>query len=190
MILLIGPALLVSLMMGGSQTSAVLNPEMGVVLGGEQAGWLLEARCSRQVPGPVESAWLPDEVTIQRLERALGPALDDAIKRVPTLGGRAANDYYRQYAGAVIGGVRVVYISGFYRSFLEGGALRDEVNRLTHARQWRTTAIGVMWCDGGTAFFGAEYYPDSGEIRNIRFDGAATVVGLPIDSVGTKVPPR
>jgi len=110
-------ALLVVL--NGLQSSAVLTPERGVVLHGEQAGWLFVPRCSCKVPEPVESAWAPDSETIRRLELALGPVLQEGLKLMPE---RQANDYYRQYAGAVIGGERIVYINGFYGGMLDAAA--------------------------------------------------------------------
>ena len=84
----------------------------------------------------------------------MGPILQDALRQIP---GREANDYYRQYAGAVIGGERIVYVNGFF-----GGKLAD-------ALQWRTKAIGA--CDGGSNFFGAEYVEGNDTIRNLRFHG-------------------
>lgn len=137
------------------QPSAVLNPDRGVVLTGEQAGWLFVQRCSRQVPGPVERAWTPDVETIRRLELTLGPVLQNALQTTP---GRQAADYYRQYAGAVIGGERIVYVSGFYDGPIA---------------QWRTMAF-MEPCDGGANYFGAEYVARNDTIRNLRFDGALT----------------
>jgi hypothetical protein len=140
-------------------------------LTGEQAGWLFVPRCSRQVPGPVESAWTPDVETIFHLELTFGPILQDALKGIP---GRQANDYYRQYAGAVIGGERIVYVNGFLGGLLEAARRSPDVNRFTKVLEWRTTAnVGI--CDGGANYFGAEYVSASDTIRNLRFDGALTI---------------
>jgi hypothetical protein len=83
--------------------------------------------------------------------------------------------------GAVIGGERIVYINGFYCGMLDAARRSPDANRFTHALQWRTTAMGVQSCDGGSNYFGAEYLADVDTIRNLLFDGAATIAPRSID---------
>ncbi len=77
-------------------------------------------------------------------------------------------DYYRQYAGFVIKGRRVIYVNGFY-----GGNVEEP--SVPHAKgdkvpgDWRHTA--QMICDGGSITFGVEYYPDTGTFSSFSFNG-------------------
>jgi hypothetical protein len=72
-------------------------------------------------------------------------------------------DYYRQYAGFVIGGRRVIYVNG----------VADSAVRSTNPNQpfdWRTQAVQI--CDGGTVTFGVEYDPQTRQFSNFAFNGA------------------
>ena len=122
-----------------------LNPETATILAAEM-GWVTVKQCSRPVPHPVEGVWRPDKETIVRLEKALAPALVDALRRAPIPEFRRypPSDYYRQYVGLVVDGKRVVYVNGFHRKFLEIST------RSGRTPDWRTTPINV--CDGAELF--------------------------------------
>jgi hypothetical protein len=77
---------------GGGLTSATANSERVVI--------------AAQGPGPIEEIWTPDASTISLLESALDAALQTAIDRAPESRRLkpVAADYYRQYAGFVVGG--------------------------------------------------------------------------------------
>jgi hypothetical protein len=138
-----------------------LKPEWGAVLPETEArrAFGKPRLCNRPAPGPIDSMWIPDDATIRRLETALGPALRNAIQTSTIRGGKPdAADFYRQYAGFLVEGRRIVYINGFHvdaaRSF--GPA-------------WKTKA--VLACDGGMLFSGAEFRLDTGVVEKIIFNG-------------------
>jgi hypothetical protein len=141
-----------------------LNPETATILA-EEMGWVTVKQCSRPVPHPVEGVWRPDKETIVRLEKALAPALVDALRRAPIPEFRRypPSDYYRQYVGLVVDGKRVVYVNGFHRKFLEIST------RSGRTPDWRTTPINV--CDGAELFFGAEFEVAAGRVENVYFNG-------------------
>jgi hypothetical protein len=124
-------------------------------------------QCSRVVPKSVQDVWLPTPELIRQVELALAPPLQKELDRVsPSEAQRvSAGDYYRQYAGVVIAGQRMVYINGFHRSYLEMGSLKPPLLD----PGWRRIAVNV--CDGWRRYFGAEYDPVARKVRNIRFNG-------------------
>ena len=131
------------------------------ILGGDAARALAH-QCSRVSPGPVDDLWTPSETEISQFE-------DDLILRVareqeargesPSPGG-----YYRQYAGFVIGGRRIIYVNGVDESAVE----RDP--NPARPFDWRTQPILI--CDGGPITFGAEYDPATHQISNFAFNGS------------------
>ena len=116
---------------------------------------------------------MPDKETIDRLEKALAPALLDALRRAPIPESRRypPADYYRQYAGLIVNGRRVVYVNGFHRKYLEISA------RSGHTPAWRTTPVNV--CDGAELFFGAEFDAAAEQIQHVYFNGN---IGRPPDT--------
>jgi hypothetical protein len=145
----------------GSQTQPVLlKPDWGVVLPEEQAKVFWKPRlCNRPAPGPIQDIWIPDLAIIRRLETALGPALQEAIEESNIAPVKPnAGDFYRQYAGFVVGGKRIVYINGLHKKTIDLGAER-----------WQTQAFSP--CDGGMLFFGAEYVVETRTVRSIVFNG-------------------
>jgi hypothetical protein len=122
--------------------------------------------CSRGAPGPITGTWRPDESTLRAVERALPPALQEAIDANPRRQFSAklrSEDYYHQYAGVIVGGKRLVYVNGFHESYLWMWP-----HTLRFTLEWRERAIAV--CDGGMGFFGAEYDPESGRVSSIDFN--------------------
>lgn len=118
----------------------------------------LASQCSRPSPGPVESTWSPSEADVAAIE-------DELLLRVareleqrgesPSPGG-----YYRQYAGFVIGGRRIIYVNEV-----------DEqaIDRSGSSFDWRTQPVRI--CDGGPITFGAEYDPATHRFSNFAFNG-------------------
>jgi hypothetical protein len=135
--------------------------ETRTVLEGEQAHALAH-QCSRVSPGPVESVWTPAPAQLDALESELILLLSrqlEAAGESPSPG-----DYYRQYAGFVIGGRQVIYINGIAED-----AVVSEPNP-DHPFDWRSQAIGI--CDGGTITFGVEYDVATRRFSNFAFNGA------------------
>ncbi|HYD88592.1 MAG TPA: hypothetical protein VEA80_14050 [Vitreimonas sp.] len=130
------------------------------VLSGDAAR-TLAGQCSRISPGPVEDVWTPDEAQIERVE-------DDLILRVaremeargqsPSPGG-----YYRQYAGFMIDGRRIIYVNGVDESAIQNASGPAQ------AFDWRTQP--VLICDGGAITFGAEYDPATRQVSHFAFNG-------------------
>jgi hypothetical protein len=107
--------------------------------------------CSRDSPGrhpgEVTGFWAPSRQQIDQLEAALH-------KLQPVIATPTKSD--RQYVGIESDGHRLIYINAFY--------LADHSD-LDPGR----AAIRV--CDGGSAFWGAIYDPQSGEFSQVETNG-------------------
>ncbi len=107
--------------------------------------------CSRPSPGRdagrVSGYWAPSRQQVDQLEAAL-PQLQPALAD--------ARDFDRQYVGIEIAGRQLIYINAFH---LPDGA------SINPARE----AIRV--CDGGRAFWGALFDPQSGQFSELQFNG-------------------
>jgi hypothetical protein len=141
-----------------------LDPKGGVVLPLDHAADVAK-QCSRGSPGPVEGTWLPSANEIRDLEARLPQALDDALGRRGRLADRSRG-IGRQYAGLRIAGRNVIYVNGFPLAEFETDArYRPGLSR----DDWKKHAI--MVCDGGPAFFGAEYDPETKTFSQFQFNG-------------------
>ena len=145
----------------GKEPQVRLRPDWSVVLPEDQARAFWKPQlCNRPAPGPIERTWIPDHATIRRLETALGPALQKAIEVSKIAETKpAVSDFYRQYAGFIVAGQRIVYINGFHAKTVDRG----------RPMSWRTQAL--LPCDGGMLFFGAEFRVDTGVVDKIIFNG-------------------
>ncbi len=135
-----------------------LDPAKGVVLSPDRALDLAH-QCSRRSPGPVTGSWSPSPQMIADLEAGLGIVLERQIAATPSAG-VTPQDYYRQYAGLLIGGRQVIYVNGV--------AART-VERDASGERWKTEP--AMICDGGTITFGIEYDPATKAFSNFAFNG-------------------
>jgi hypothetical protein len=122
--------------------------DSGAILSGENAKALLR-QCSRIAPEKVTAQWMPTSDQIVRLE-ALLPAFKRGLKQPDA----PLEAFYRQYAGFVAGGRKIVYINFFPKD-------TDP--------QWRSRA--VMVCDGGERFWGVEFEVDRSRFVNAAFNG-------------------
>lgn len=140
--------------------ASLWTPETRTVLTGDAARALAH-QCSRISPGPVSDVWTPSDADLDTLEDPLIVQLArelEARGESPSPGG-----YYRQYAGFVIGGKRVIYVNGVSEAAIE----RDLGNATF---DWRTQPVQI--CDGGSITFGAEYDPATHQISNFAFNDA------------------
>jgi hypothetical protein len=142
------------------QVAELWTDDTRTILTGDAARTLAR-QCSRVSPGPVEDVWTPSEEQIEEVEDNLILHLARELEQAgqsPSPGG-----YYRQYAGFVVGGKRIIYVNGVDESAIE----RDTAA----AFDWRTQAVQI--CDGGTITFGAEYDPTTRQFSNFAFNGSA-----------------
>lgn len=126
-----------------------------VVMPFDQAKALL-AQCSRRTPPLGERGWTPAPADIERFEAALPAALTRTTANHPYLKA-GPKGWLRQYVGMIRDGRRVIYGNFFPK----GGD--DEFKR------WREQAVAV--CDGGSAFFGAEFDADGNTVIEIDYNG-------------------
>ncbi len=140
-----------------------LNPDWGTVFPADRAA-LLARQCSRTMPAPVTGTWAPTAAQIAALESGLAQMLADhlAVRSDVRL---SAADYYRQYGGLVVGGRRIIYVNGFFRSLID-----DEVRAHRMPSDWHK--VPALICDGGTLGFGVEYDPATGAFANFAFNGS------------------
>ena len=134
-----------------------------VVLDGQHAAGVLR-QCSRPSPEKVAGTWQPSESDVKELEANL-PRIQqikstlccNKAARVKDL-----SNYYRQYVGVVIGNRRVIYINAFASGILDVTDRKD---------RWRHEPM--LACDGGDAFWGAIYDPQTKEFSQLAFNGVA-----------------
>ncbi|HYD72593.1 MAG TPA: hypothetical protein VEF55_05610 [Candidatus Binatia bacterium] len=143
------------------EVAELWTAETRTILTGDAARSLAR-QCSRISPGPVEEVWTPTDAEVAAIEDELillvARELEEASQS-PSPGG-----YYRQYAGFVIGGQRVIYVNG-----VDDTAIQRAPNP-NHPFDWRTQPVQI--CDGGTITFGAEYNPATHRFSNFAFNGA------------------
>jgi hypothetical protein len=146
-----------------------VDSTVGVILSTHQARTALD-QCSRLVPSPLSGTWTPDEATVRKLELVLGHALDRALDEriAPVTTKHSSSDYYRQYAGLMIGKKRIIYVNGFTKSSVEQMATAHRQHPEIKEIAWRTRA--VVACDGGSTYFGAVFNPATGKIEGIEFN--------------------
>jgi len=126
-----------------------------VILPFDQAKTLL-SQCSRPTPLPGERGWTPSPGDIARFEAALPKALAPATAKHPFLE-PVPKGWLRQYVGMIRKGHRVIY----------GNFIPTRAGDFNY---WRSAAVAV--CDGGPAFFGAEFDADRNAITDIEFNGS------------------
>lgn len=148
----------IGLLVASCAASAGL-PADAVILPGSAAATMLR-QCSRQAPRPGEATWQPGADDIAALEAALPAAL--AAQREGRGLTNAPAGWLRQYVGIVRGGRRFVYGNFFPR---EAARYGDDPGRWRHEP--------VMVCDGGPAFFGAEYDLEGRTFTQLGFNGLA-----------------
>ncbi len=146
----------------GAQTVPAALPPHAVVLPAEAVQPMLR-QCSRATPSPGESAWQPEAMDIVGFEAALPAALAERRRTAETPDwANDRNGWRRQYVGYVRDGRRFIY-GNFYPRGVSDGEPGNE--------RWHREPIVI--CDGGPAFFGAEYDVEAGRITHLDFNGSA-----------------
>ena len=129
------------------------------VLPGSAVTMMLE-QCSRSTPASGEARWQPGGAEIAAVDTAVVAALR-AEGRIQRDLAAFPSGWLRQFVGIVRGGRRFIYANY---------VLREGANPLGYSESWRTEPVIV--CDGGPAYFGAEYDVDSGRITHLEFNGS------------------
>jgi hypothetical protein len=142
-----------------ARPTAVPPATRSVVLPEAQAGALVE-QCSRAVPR-ITGSWTPSARDVRRLEADLKHLKGQRAAACCSQSAKMddASRYYRQYAGIVRGGRRLIYVNGFLEPPTGAGAV-----------DWKQAP--VIACDGGTSFWGVLYDPDSRTFSQLAFNGA------------------
>lgn len=136
--------------------------ETRTILTGDAARALAH-QCSRVSPGPVEDIWTPSDADVASLEDAL---VAELTRQLEAAGESASpQSYYRQYAGFVVGGRRMIYVNGVSES-----AIDADPGPAFHPSNWQTYAVQI--CDGGPITFGVEYDPATRQFSNFAFNGS------------------
>ncbi|HET6763751.1 MAG TPA: hypothetical protein VFH27_08760 [Longimicrobiaceae bacterium] len=139
--------------------SSVLWPARGIVLGRAEAHVVVR-QCSRAAldTGSVRGYWTPSRPQIAELEAGLTPLLRSKLEgdgNVRRFRREHLSEYFRQYAGLVVGPRRIIYVNGFMTM---------------DTTTWRHPEIV---CDGGANFFGVEYDPATRVFSGFSFNGSA-----------------
>jgi hypothetical protein len=139
--------------------TAKFAPERGTIFPAERA-MSLSQPCSRGGPENIQSVWTPQPEQIAQMEERLPKAYLDGKRALGYTANEVPN-YYRQYAGYVIGGEKIVYVNAF--------APPD--GEIASAK-WRTSPF--FMCDDG-AYFGVEYVVDTRTFKNFQIDGCLCI---------------
>jgi hypothetical protein len=154
-----------------------LDASHGVVFSGASSRLLVDEFFSRE--DPIET-WDPSAAEISHLEAVLGPELRH---RLGKNGGRAiVRDYFRQYAGIHLSGRKLIFVSGFHRSYVEEtikwlaqprpeSELRAFPTKARSGNFWHFVPVRVS--DGGDNYFEAIYDPTHMMIVGFQFNGLA-----------------
>lgn len=115
-------------------------------------------QCSRSSPALGEGTWQPAEADVVDMEMLLPSALAEAPEAQGFDFSDVLGRWQRQYVGVVRGGKRFIYGNFFpLHPDDEFAALRERP---------------MIVCDGGPAFFGAEYDVDADRISHLSFNGS------------------
>lgn len=141
---------------GNGTSSTASLPTGAAILDGTHAPRLLR-QCSRRAPAPGEAVWQPGASDVITFEASL-PA--ELANRSDTEVDWSAwpQGWRRQYVGIVRGGRRFIYGSFIPRQDGSGNA--------------PPAAGPEIVCDGGPAFFGAEYDVEARRVTHLAFNGA------------------
>jgi hypothetical protein len=131
----------------------VVRADQATVLKGAEARALFD-QCTREVPHNVGGFWDPSPEQIRQLETDLVPFL--RTQKLPD-GSPAVQQSWRQYAGFVRVGRKLIYVNAFPGPLYEGD-------------YWKREAEQV--CAGGPAYYGLVYDPASRTFGEMRFNPA------------------
>ena len=122
-------------------------------------------QCTRHGPAWTLASWAPTKNQVEEADARLVPLLKRVIPTLQVNGapvrGVDPRAYYRQYVGVMRGTRRILYINAF---------IPETAERVREDMHWRTEPRTV--CDGGSAFFGAQYDPGKHQFVALDFNDA------------------
>lgn len=144
-------------------TCRAASVEHSVILPPDQAKAMLK-QCSRPTP-EYEGAWVIPPNVIAQLEQDLHKLAEMKAKQCCTSGAsvNAPEEFVRQYVGITIRGRKYVYINAFPAGMLTEYRKDPDL--------WKRKP--AMVCDGGSAFWGALYDPETRLFSGLAFNGLA-----------------
>jgi hypothetical protein len=134
-----------------SPASAESLPKKCVILP-ESEGHNLVSPCSRVGPDRVTAFWTPSVAQVLDVEKRLPALLSTSGHKV------RLSDSSRQYVGVISRGRRLIYVNAFSENM--AAALETD---------WKKKAFTV--CDGGDAFWGVAFNPNTGKFLYLGFNG-------------------
>jgi len=137
------------------------EPPRGAVLSGQAAFELMQG--TYWEPGPL-TVWEPGPADIARLEE-LFPAFMAGQKTRPDY--QPLHEYYRQYAGVIRNGKKIICVNLFHYTFVQEG-LKDPRRAEDF---WKIDPIFVS--DGGSYFFMVLFDLETGTFHSLIFNGYA-----------------
>lgn len=139
-------------------------PERAVILPPDQAKAMLE-QCSRSTPENVDGTWVVPPSVAAQLEQDLGKLSGFKSHHCCMSSKTMSNPeaYGTQLVGITIAGRKYVYINAIPFTMLTN----DPRYRELWPRQ------PMQFCDGGSAFWGALYDPETRQFSELAFNGTA-----------------
>jgi len=138
-----------------AQSPQIKLPGSGLFILPVDAGQSLLRQCSRAAPANVSQFWNPSPEQIQKLELLLPKYVRYGAGRKPGIPDDV--EYHRQYVGIVVNGKRLIY-GNFYPVSVSG--YFDE------------KSTPVIICDGGAAFWGIVFEPESNVFLDLQVNGS------------------
>jgi hypothetical protein len=129
----------------------VVRADQGAVLKGAEGRSLFD-QCTRPVPQIREGYWDPSPADIRQLEADLAAWL--RTHKLPE-SPEPIQQSWRQYAGFIRVGRRLIYVNAFPGPLYEGGYWKHEAEEV---------------CAGGPAYYGAVYDPQTRTFGEVKFN--------------------
>jgi hypothetical protein len=123
----------------------------GVILNGQAARGLLRLCYRPELQASAQ--WIPSSDQVTQLEARL-KAKFSTFKYLTFKPAGPLGNYYRQYAGFVVAGRKIIFVNFFPTDI---------------STQWRSEA--VLMCDGGPSFWSVEYEVDEKKFVNAVASG-------------------
>jgi hypothetical protein len=123
-------------------------------------------QCSREFPAGLTETWTPTSRDVRTAEQEFPEMIRKVFAAIPDRckDGRPET-YYRQYAGFLREGRRVLYLNGLRRD------AADELAKFEpdSAGQWRSHVVGG--CDGGIDYLGVVFDFEAKRFDSLAFNG-------------------